>query len=106
MFMNEYEIEEAQTLFRDDAPNLQRAASTLARLMEWTNQNSDGWPYWRKPTRAAAQLMTLVQSHTYAARYGDVEDVSATDLTKALSPIKSFLTRQGVPHALIMEATQ
>ena len=103
MFMNEYEITEAQTIFSEETPNLKRAAHTLALLMEWTNQNSDGWPYWAKPTRAAAKLMNIVQSHTYHARFGDVEDVSEKELAQAISPIKAFLTRQGVSYTVIGE---
>jgi hypothetical protein len=97
-FMNEYEIENAVNLFDSDTPNLHNAAITLYRLMQWTNQNSDGWPYWAKPTRAATNLMELVSSRTYVARYGGADDISLAELNAAMRPIKSFLTRQGVSY--------
>jgi hypothetical protein len=96
--MNEYDIEHAVNLFSNDTPNLQAAANTLYQLMQWTNQNSDGWPYWRKPTRAAAKLMDIVSEHTYAARFGEAEDITRSEFVAALTPIKSFLTRQGVSY--------
>lgn len=96
--MNEYEIEEALVRFnRGDTPNLGRGAFVLARLATWTNRNSDGWPYWQKPARAADRLMSLL---TGADRFDPV-DVSEADLKRAVSPIKAFLTRQGVDHAVL-----
>lgn len=100
-WMNEHEIDEAMCWFDPkDQPNLHRGALVLARLMGWTNSCSDGWPYWQKPSKAAAKLMTLIQNGRELNRrnYGDLEDVTAADLTKAISPIKAMLTRHGVEH--------
>jgi hypothetical protein len=106
--MNEHEVEEAFDLFdsADPAtPNLAAGASVLDALVAWTNENSDGWPYWQKPANAAKPLMELLGAHTYAARFGHyqgtaktLEDVSRADLTKVLSPIKAFLKRQDVDY--------
>jgi len=109
MWMNEYDVMQAQYLF-DPAvvPNLAQGAYVLHNLMDWTNDNSDGWPYWNKPSRAADRLMTMLQDHSYAAQFGHdrqgnpLTDVSAADLTKALAPIKAFLTRQGARDALVI----
>ena len=96
LWMNEYDIEEAQRRFgRGDTPNLQRAATVLANLRDWTNEHSDGWPYWQKPSRAAARLMTLIQS---ADRW-DPTDCTAGQVDSACVPIRSFLTRQGADKA-------
>lgn len=98
MWMNQWEVEEALIKFnRGDTPNLGRGAFILARLMIWTNRNSDGWPYWQKPSRAASSLMDLLHS---VDRFDPV-DVTEAQLKKVFSPIKAFLTRQGVDHDLI-----
>lgn len=99
MWMNEYDIEHAAVRFTEETPNLRRGARILMRLVNYTNRNSDGWPYWQKPARAADKLMTLIQA---ASRY-DPEDITEADLKKALTPIKAFLTKQEVDHALILD---
>ncbi len=99
MWLNEYEVDDAQHRFDpDDTPNLLRAARILRRLVQWTNHNSDGWPYWQKPAKAAGQLMELI----YRADRFDPQDVTEAELSKALRPIKAFLTRQGVQHDAIL----
>jgi hypothetical protein len=99
--LNEFEIETAQIKAADDIhrPNLQAAVLTLARLMEWTNSNSDGWAYWKKPVAAATKIQVLVRDYSHY----DFEkgDIPARDLKAAYTPIKSFLTRQGVDHSVI-----
>lgn len=101
-WINEYEVEEVAEKFHDadETPNLHRGAQILLRLMRWTNNNSDGWPYWQKPANAASKLMDLLHAHR---RDWAVVDISTQELTKALSPIKAFLTKQGVDHALILD---
>jgi hypothetical protein len=105
LFMNEHEVEEVFDRL-DGAypavPNLATGASVLDALVAWTNEHSDGWPYWPKPARAAKNLMELFRERDYAIRFGHdqsgnpLTDVDAADLTKALRPIKTFLTTQGV----------
>jgi hypothetical protein len=104
MFMNEYDIEEALrfTAYHELA-NLRHGAEVLSNLKDWTNANSDGWPYWQKPARAAAKLMTVLESaRTAYYRGGEPLDITGPELAKALTPIKSFLTRQGVSHAEVL----
>lgn len=99
-FMNEYDLGTAIQRF-DAAETMNRlhVARTVSRLAMWANRNSDGWAYWPKPVRAAAKAMALIESRTYAENERQ-EEVDATDaeVTKALAPIKAFLTRQGVAH--------
>lgn len=99
-FMNEYDVQDAAARYgySTELPNLRIAARTLVHLMSWTNDNSDGWCYWRKPVNAAAKLMALIES---VDRY-DPADCTAAELKAALTPIKAFLTRQGVPHAHVL----
>ena len=109
-WMNEHEVAEMQRMIDPaDTPNLAEGAYVLGNLVEWTNSNSDGWPYWQKPSNAAKPLMALLGAHTYAARFGyyqgtsrTLEDVSEADLRKALAPIKTFLTRQGIDHNAVL----
>lgn len=98
VFMNEYEIEETFARFnRGETPVLAEGATCLYRLMGWTNENSDGWPYWSKPSRAAQKLQTLLQSPD---RF-DPQDVTPAALKAACTPIKAFLTRQDVDHSAV-----
>lgn len=99
-FMNEWDIDRAYETIagNPDAPNLSRAVITLATLVEWTNSNSDGWAYWPKPCRAAGKLQALIQG-----AYDHDDDVTAAELTAALTPVKAFLTRQGVNHGEVIK---
>lgn len=102
--MNEYEIEDALRLTAYfELPNARRAAEILSRLKDWTNNNSDGWPYWQKPSKAADKLMTALSSAIQASRQQDNMDMTEAELQKALTPIKAFLTRQGVAHSEVFE---
>lgn len=103
MWMNEYDIEDALRLTATlELPVARRGAEILSRLKDWTNGNSDGWPYWGKPAKAADKLMTALQSAIDASRRGDDVDVTEAQLKTALTPIKAFLTRQGVEHSKIL----
>ena len=83
-FMNEWEIEEHVRRHRAH-PVLGRAARFLHLYMREVNAHSDGWPYWSAPVKAAAKLMTLIES----------EDATINEVVKALAPIKGFMTRRG-----------
>ena len=101
--MNQYEIEDAQIHAAHDfhRPNLQRAVLTLARLMEYTNNNSDGWAYWRKPVNASTKLQTLVAARYARFNREDAEDITSAELRAAYSPIKAFLTREKIEYAAV-----
>ena len=93
MFMNEYEIKNASFVWCTH-PILGPATQTLMNLMDWTNSNSDGWPYWQKPCRAASKLMELLQgdgSPFYS--YELPSNITEREYKQALKPIKSFRTR-------------
>lgn len=99
-FMNEFDIAEALSRFGDETPRRAELALAVSRLAEWANSNSDGWAYWPKPCRAAAKAMEQIDPTTWA----DIERMESEDCTEAefraaLRPIKSFLTREGVPHS-------
>lgn len=102
-YMNTHEIAAAVMSTSPEArPNFQRAAETLANLAQWTDENSDGWAYWRKPSQASQRLQRLV----YAAQFRDA-DCTAAEVAAVLVPVKAFLTRQGVDHAdIIAEAVR
>ena len=97
MFANEYDIKNFVTLFAtEETPNLAKGAAALQTLCDWTNQNSDGWPYWTKPLKASLKLVELLSHHEAMARSSELVDCQKPQLTAALTPIKSFYTRQGV----------
>lgn len=105
VFLNEYQIDTAQINAAEDfhRPNVQRAVLTLARLMEWTNANSDGWAHWRKPSAASTKLQKWVHDfcfHPFAS-IDTHRDMTSAELKSAYTPIKAFLTRQGVDHSEI-----
>jgi hypothetical protein len=111
MWMNEHEVEEAADNYgerADEVPNLYAGARVLYALMRWTNENSDGWPYWQKPAKAADSLMEVLQAKDYALRFGRsrsgelLTDITTEELTKVLSPIKAFLTRQKVDYDSVL----
>lgn len=98
-FMNEYDVQRARAVFRRNGWTLaDEANDILARLMIWTNENSDGWGYWSQPSRAAAKLVDRISETADGAWEYDSKrgDMSESDCKKALIPVKSFLTRQGV----------
>lgn len=102
MSMNEHDVEESLRWFdEEDQPNLIHGARVLYRLMRWTNERSDGWCYWRKPSAAARKLMALLEAGREGNRrnYGDLTDITEAQLKAAFTPIKSLLTRQGAAHS-------
>lgn len=101
-FMNEHEVDSALDWFdEEDQANSIHAARVLYRLKEYVNGHSDGWPYWQKPQKAAQKLVTLIEDRHTADRgnWGELEDVTEAQLKAAFTPIKSFLTRQDIPHS-------
>ena len=91
IFLNEYEVENYLHMFDpQEQPNLDYCARALAALMDWTNSESDGWPYWQKPLKASARLSALLHDHRYVE-----EDVTVAEAKRAMTPVKAFLTRHG-----------
>ena len=97
MYMNEYEIEDAEQRYRTH-PVLGPATRTLVNLVRWTNSNSDGWPYWRKPAQAAEKLMDLIQQgqrhEREAYQHPRTPDVTVAQYKAMLRPLKAFRTKQ------------
>jgi hypothetical protein len=96
--VNEYEIDDVVAHFgkdKQEIPNLFAAALALSRLRGWTNSHSDGWQYWSKPSTAATQLITVVkEGERQYRKTWEWQDITEAQLKKALTPVKSFLTRQ------------
>ena len=103
--LNEYEITEVRLLSATlEMKNLWIGARVLADLRDWTNKNSDGWPYWAPPNRASQKLQAaLAKMRTDYYRGREVQDITDSDLRRLCTPIKSFLTRQGVSHAEVFK---
>ena len=94
MFMNEWEIAEAEQRYAS-YPVLGPASRTLRSLADWTNENSDGWPFWPKPARAAGRLMELIEGYGTSRWLGDERaDATVAEYRASLRPVKSFRTRQ------------
>lgn len=90
-FMNDYDLEMAQRRFtRDTAPNRLALAITVNRLREWADTVSDGWAYWPKPAKAAANAMELIDGLN---RADERNDITEQEMLTAVRPIKSFLSR-------------
>ena len=102
LFMNEMEIEDAVRRYRDHEL-LGPATRTLQNLCDAVNRNSDGWPYWSKPVRAAEKLQQLIQGEDRRTAYFDEvrEDVTADGLKKAYAPIKRFRTSSGIQFEIV-----
>lgn len=89
--MNRWDVEDAAELLQGD-PVLGPASATLLSLMRWTDRNSDGWLYWRKPGNASRSLQALIPSRYEYGNY-DYEAPSAAEVRKAYGPIKAMATR-------------
>lgn len=102
MWMNEYEIADAAVQFRHSDPVIEAATLTLVNLVNWTNRNSDGWPYWRKPVVAAIKLMDLIQEAQKVRPSSDLEVLNfKTAYKRALVPLKAFRTRHGADFEIV-----
>lgn len=100
MWMNQWDICEAEGLFRYH-PVLGPATRFLREFVEEVNSHSDGWPYWSPPSKAADQLMNIIEQQRKASwpaaavpwRNSGAPEVTRRDIEKALVPIKAFYTR-------------
>lgn len=100
--LNDHDLARASRVARANGDTNRLAlVQTVTNLADWADHNSDGWAYWLKPRRAAQRAIAEIQGDgTLAA--DDRPDTTDAELTAALRPIKSFLTRQHVPHAAII----
>jgi len=100
MWMNEYEIDQATDQFHEDVV-LRPACLTLSNLRDAVNDNSDGWPYWQAPAKAAGKLMELIQQAQNQERHGGAHQITVQQVRKALTPVKSFRTRTGLQFVMV-----
>jgi hypothetical protein len=92
MWMNQAEIEWAARQ-NHDCPVVSKGVKLLYRLMESVNEQSDGWAYWHAPSKAAEKLVALLQSAGNLS-HGTIGTITEADLRKALSPIRTMVTKQ------------
>lgn len=95
-FWNEMDIDYAMQCYGDRDDNVGSAVRILSALRDDVNANSDGWCHWPVPVRAARQLIQLIELSAPApGRYTGATPtpIHATDLRKAIAPIKAFYTR-------------
>ena len=98
MWMNEYEITEAERRWRDH-PLMGPATYTLASLLAAVNRSSDGWPYWKAPGRAAHRLMDMIMAHerwerSEYQRPREGEEATPARLRAAYAQLRAFRTRR------------
>lgn len=114
MFANERDIDDWVTMFSGQHPAgpepgqmpvAERAARLLRDLKDWTNANSDGWPYWKKPVNAATKLIELLRGLDSRLYDGNFTDASQDDLKAALTPIKRMLTTHGADWREVLGGT-
>lgn len=103
-WMNESEITDAaHRVDPAETPVLATGILLLTRLVVWTNQNSDGWCYWQKPSNAASKLQGLIESkNPHRMKWDDEPDITEAELRKAITPIKAMLTKHGVDANAIL----
>lgn len=90
--MNQAEIEFAARQSHA-CPNVRKGAHLLLRFMQSINEQSDGWAYWPKGRQAAAKLIALLKT-AGNIMYPTHGTISNADLIKAITPIRSMVTRQ------------
>jgi hypothetical protein len=86
-------------------PVLGKAVRFLSAFKDEVNSHSDGWAYWKLPSNAAGQLMTLIQAGMNKRRGVRTENpIEVTDqmVAKAMAPIKAFMTRRGLAAGMTM----
>jgi len=77
-------------------PVLGPAVYTLHELVKAVDANSDGWAYWRQPSRAAQRLMELIGTTREYLDDRERSDATPDRLKKAYTPLRAFKTRSGI----------
>lgn len=91
--MNQFDIELlAQN--QHQCPNVQKAVGLLYRLLQYVNDNSDGWAYWSPPSKASQPLQQLLKDRCGNLLYHTSGTITADELKKAVAPIKRMATHQ------------
>lgn len=74
-------------------PNVRKAVKLLSKLLEAVNAQSDGWAYWPAPGKASEKLQELIRS-AGNVWYDTHGTITAEQLRKAVTPIRSMVTHQ------------
>ena len=94
LYLSQYEIEYC---VRHTCHNPNSAAARAARFLrdfvEEVNAHSDGWAHWAAPVRAASHMMMLARGQ---------RTINPKAFERALTPIKSFMTRKGYAAGMTM----
>ena len=97
MWMNQAEIEWAARQSHE-CPNVRKGVRLLYQLMQAVNDQSDGWAYWQAPSKAADKLIELLKTAGNLI-YGTHGTITDADFRKAVTPIRSMVTRQNRTQA-------
>ena len=84
-WMNRDDIDQAVERYQNH-PVLGPATRFLRDFRDEVDDHSDGWPYWKLPSHAAAQLMGMIQHPEHATE---------ANFKKVLGPIRAFYTKRG-----------
>lgn len=90
--MNQSEIEWAASRHHE-CPNVRKGVKLLLRLMQAVNAQSDGWAYWRAPSKASEKLQTLLKTAGNLT-HGTSGTITPAELKTAITPIRAMVTRQ------------
>lgn len=74
-------------------PNVRKGVQLLFRLMQATNEQSDGWAYWAAPSKASEKLQKLLATAGNLS-HGTNGTITRAELNAAIAPIKAMVTRQ------------
>lgn len=93
MSMNQYDIE-LLARNRHACPNVQKAVGLLYRLLQYVNNNSDGWAYWSSPSQASEKLQELLKARCGNLWYDTTGTITEAELRKVVTPIKRMAMLQ------------
>jgi hypothetical protein len=101
-FLSQHDVSTIESALPETGtPNLVRSARIMAALVEFADNNSDGWAYWQAPRRASARLADVLGLSLNAYYRGaEIADITEADLRDLCKPIKAFLTKRGIDHGM------
>jgi hypothetical protein len=92
MMMNQSEIEWAAQRHHE-CPNVRKGVRLLLRLMQSVNEQSDGWAYYRAPSKSAEKLMELLKT-AGNLNHDTHGEISEAALKQAITPIRRMVTTE------------
>jgi hypothetical protein len=102
MWMNRDDIDNMVLVGEVDLPEILPFARFLADWRDTVDDNSDGWSTWRAGSKCADRLMSLLQEANKSRR--NRGNLPPRELfVKALTPIRSFASKRGLPRPELAE---